>query len=380
MERVEGEHSRVEKKKIGILTFWGVPNYGAFAQAYALNKVISSMVPDSVVVDLAYLHPKHKALYFRKKSPQMTSLKQLITPSFYKQWISYLTNTKVEYPQFAIDWNSIPHVDLKNKTQLERYNCDIIVTGSDAIWEYSIPDFGDDVHLIGNRLNCTKLIAYAASFGDMNESDSFADFIPQGLNNYEMIAVRDQTSQNIIRKLMDGKTIDIVLDPSLLHDFKNDKEIPKTRYSNYILVYGNDFQDSLINDVRTYARANKLTLIGAGIAPGWCDICLREIGPKEWIGLFRDARMVVTCTFHGLMFSINFEKMVVFNQVDYVKNRSTYLLEQLGLSQLYNKDGESVLKKVLDFQWNYDEINANLDKMRENSMDYLRRGLRDEEH
>lgn len=374
------DNKGLQMKKIGILTFWGVPNYGAFAQAYALNKVISSMIPDSLVVDLAYLHPKHKELYFYKKMPQMTSPKQLITPSFYKQWINYLTNRKIEYPKFAIDWNSIPHVDLENEVQLENYSCDIIVTGSDAIWEYSISDFGDDAHLIGNRLNCFKLIAYAASFGDMDESNFFADFIPQGLNNYELIAVRDQTSKNIVRKLIGEKPIEIVLDPSLLYDFKNDKEIPGSIYSDYILVYGNDFPDNLINDVKAYAKQNQLILIGAGIAPEWCDICLSEIGPKEWIGLFRDARVVVTCTFHGLMFSINFEKKVIFNQVDYVKNRSEYLLESLGLSHLYTKDGEAILKKVLDFQWDYGDINAKLGKMREKSMAYLRRGLQDEEH
>lgn len=362
-------------EKIGILTFWGVPNYGAFAQAYALNKVVKKIMPNSKVVDLAYLHPQHTALYFHNRRPKLQSYKQLFSLSFYKQWVSYFINRKNEYQEFVVDWNSIPHVDIKDEKKLEKYKCDIIVTGSDAIWEYSIPEFGNDVHLIGNHLRCDKLISYAASFGDMNEDDFFADFVLKGLNKYDMISVRDFTSKQIIQKLVGEKKVDIVLDPSLLYDFRNDEEIPKAKYNNYVLVYGDNFSDKLIHDVKNYARENGLTIIGAGIAPEWCDICLREIGPKEWIGLFKDAEMVVTCTFHGLMFSINFEKKVVFNQVNYVKNRSEYLLKMLGLNQLYTENVDSILQNVLDFKWDYNEINIKLDEMREKSMAYLRKGL-----
>ncbi len=86
--------------------------------------------------------------------------------------------------------------------------------------------------------------------------------------------------------------------------------------------------------------------------------------------MFGDAEFVVTCTFHGLMFSINFEKKIVFNQVEYVKNRSTTLLQKLGIYDLY-KNGTN-LKSVLDYPWDYDEINKRLNKMRGDSLAFLR--------
>jgi len=46
---------------------------------------------------------------------------------------------------------------------LEETQWDIVITGSDAIWEYSIKEFGDGVHLIGNKIKCNKLVSYAAS-------------------------------------------------------------------------------------------------------------------------------------------------------------------------------------------------------------------------
>ena len=357
-------------KKIGILTFWGVPNYGAFAQAYALNKLLKKYYANYEVKHLAYLHKRHRDLYFKKRKPTLSSLKSILSFRFYKEYIKYFMDSKIRYPEFEQDWNSIDHICFADEKKLEKSNFDVIVTGSDAIWEYSIPEFGDDVHLIGNNLNCSRLVSYAASFGDMNPNDDFKSFIKNGLECYDAISVRDDNSKIIVDNILNRKCSEVVLDPTLVYDFKSDSDIPKSKYDNYILVYGNDFPKELIDSVIKYAKDNELTIIGAGLAPDWCDIKLTDIGPKAWIGMFKDAEFVVTCTFHGLMFSINFEKKIVFNQVEYVKNRSTTLLQGLGIYDLF-KDGAN-LKKSLNYSWNYAEINNKLNKMREKSLDFIR--------
>lgn len=355
--------------KIGILTFWGVPNYGAFAQAYALNKLLKRLFANSDIKHLAYLHPRHQNLYFRKKKPKITSYKSLLSPYYYMNLLIYYIWPRNKYPSFAKDWNSIEHVDLKNESELENYDCDVIITGSDAIWEYSIAEFGDDIHLIGNRLNCKKMISYAASFGNMNLEDDFKPFIRDGLEKYTEISVRDEVSKKIVKKLLQKDKAVLVLDPTLVWDFKNDENIPESPYSKYILVYGDDFPSELIKKVKSYAEKEKLTIVGAGIAPQWCDVRLNDIGPTAWIGLFKKADFVVTCTFHGLMFSINYEKKVIFNQVDYVKNRSTTLLEKLGLFDLYKKGPD--FESVLNYNWDYRQINSKLKEMRLESLKFI---------
>lgn len=361
-------------KKIGILTFWSVPNYGAFAQAYALNKVLKSIYKDSEVKHIAYLHPSHRNLYFKKRKPILGSLKHLLNPRFYLEWLRFIFNSEIRYPAFSKDWDSIDNDLIKNAKALESSFYDIIVTGSDAIWEYSVSEFGDDIHLVGNNLCCNKLVSYAASFGDMNIDDEFKNFVAEGLNKYDQISVRDHNSKVIVNKLTRREDVQIVLDPTLVWNFKLDKDIPESKYEKYILVYGNDFSEKLISDVKKFAQENCLTIIGAGIAPKWCDIRLTDIGPMEWIGLFKKAEFTVTCTFHGLMFSINFEKKVVFNQVEYVKNRSTTLLQALGLYDLY-KEGPD-LYKVLEYPWDYKKINDKLEAIREGSLRFAR-GIND---
>ena len=363
-------------KSIGILTFWGVPNYGAFAQAYALNKVVKHLQPDADVEHIAYLHPQHFSIYYRKPCPKFSSKKQLVSPRFYYNYAKWMLNHMIKYPEFEKDWDCIRHKSIKNESELEENHWDIIITGSDAIWEYSVPEFGNDIHLIGNNLNCDKLISYAASFGDMNENDVFFDFIKTGLKNYDCISVRDKMSSNIVNGLIRDTNISIVLDPTLLYDFKNDKDIPKSKYSHYILVYGTVFSERLVSEVKEYAKEHSLLIIGAGLVADWCDVKLSDIGPKEWIGLFQGANFVVTCTFHGLMFSVNYEKIVVFNQVQYVKNRSTYLLKELGLYSLY--ENEVSLKTVMEYTWDYKKINHKLEGMRDKSLSFLKRSLDNE--
>lgn len=355
--------------KIGILTFWGVPNYGAFAQAYALNKLLKQLYAKADVKHLAYLHPCHQNLYFRKKKPVVTSYKSLLSPYYYINLLVYYTRPRNKYPSFVKDWKSIEHVNLKSEIELENYDCDVIITGSDAIWEYSIAEFGDDVHLIGNRLKGKKIVSYAASFGNMNPEDYFKPFIKEGLEKYSAISVRDETSQIIVKKILQKDKAVFVLDPTLVWNFKADENIPESPYSKYILVYGNDFPNELVKKVKTYAMKEDLTIVGAGIAPQWCDVRLTDIGPKAWIGLFKKANFVVTCTFHGLMFSINYEKKVLFNQVEYVKNRSTALLDKIGLLNLYENGAD--LDTVLNYNWDYGQINSKLEKLRSESLKFI---------
>ena len=224
-------------KKIGILTFWGVPNYGAFAQAYALNKLLKNNYKDADVRHLAYLHPRHQELYFKKDRPVFSSKRQYLSVHHYIEIAKYLIDPVRRYPAFDKDCNSIPNIKLNSENELENCYQDAIVTGSDSIWEYSVPAFGDDIHLVGNNLNCSRLVSYAASFGDMNPDDNFAPFIKEGLNRYDAISVRDETSKTIVNNLLSKDTAKLVIDPTLVYDFKTDIEIPKSKYKKYILVY-----------------------------------------------------------------------------------------------------------------------------------------------
>ena len=82
-------------KRISILTFWGVANFGAWTQAYALNKVIQELSDNETVVEhIAYLEKSHSDMYYKKDIK--------------------LKNA------FEYSWDEISHTDVITEDELER--------------------------------------------------------------------------------------------------------------------------------------------------------------------------------------------------------------------------------------------------------------------
>lgn len=356
---------------IGILTYWSVPNYGAFVQAYALNKILKEYVyPSRDVKHIAYLNPKHYDLYYGKETVKRTTL-WIVNPLYYKRCItSFLKNRKKKWSNFNKELHYIPHTEVMLKKELEDSHFNIIITGSDAIWEFSIPDFGDDSLLIGNGLNCKKLLSFATSFGTMLPESIFPQFVEDGLKLYDKISVRDENSAKIVEKLIQKKP-PVVLDPTLIWDFCSDLNIPAPKYQDYILVYGTNFTKNQINDIKVYAKDNKIKIISIGFKNNWCDKSLDYISPLNWIGMFKNAHIIVTCTFHGLMFGINYKKKILFNKVSYVNNRSKWLLKELGLLELMDNQ-DLKLEQVLNYNWDYKKIDRIIKTYRLKALEYFK--------
>lgn len=330
-------------KKIGILTYWGVANYGAWTQAYALNKVLTNMYPACDVKHICYLEQSH--------------------------WDSYYENDKKGLNNFVYNWNDIPHTHQLSAKELEQEFFDVIVTGADSIWEEIFTGvISSDWHLIGKNLeNCKKIISYAPSSGVFDGNDGIPEQAIEGLNKYDSISVRDETTQAFVKKAI-GVEAPIVVDPALLWDFSLDKAVKKTCFNDYIAVYGVSWTPEFIENVKEYAKKNGLQLISIGFINDWCDINFRrnELRALEWIGMFASADCVVTSTFHGLMMGLNYKKTIKFCQVDYVKNRSQTLID---LCKIPNH--------AIDFETNidYNYINEKLDETRKKSLDWLKRAV-----
>lgn len=375
--------NKTSEHKVDILTFWGVPNYGAFAQAYALCKVIKQLHPNYKVEHIAYLDKAHYDAYYSRKKPVLridSSLFKLITyKNIYRYiinlWHYYFDRTN-KYEFFKGIWNVIDHCEIESKRELESANWDYIVTGSDCIWQFSTDMFGCDSHLIGKELNYNKIIAYACSFG--NQHGELPEFVFEQLNKYDAISVRDKFSKDITDKLLiDDKNVPVVLDPTLLYDFANDNNIIYHKRTGYILVYGSGFKKDTINEIKSYAKKEKLKLIGAGVgkAPRWCDEVFIEIDPFEWIGMFKNAEFIVTDTFHGMMFSLIYKKKFYFFQEPYVKNRSDTILKITGLDKLFLSNDFSI-NDMIGFNWDYAYIDKCLEKYKKRSICFLKEALK----
>lgn len=325
--------------KIGILTYWGVANYGAWAQAYALNRVVSKSFPQAEVEHVAYLERSHWEMYYAQDEKGLNN--------------------------FGYNWKDIHHSSTLTEKELEEYECDVLITGADSIWEeIVIGNINHDWHLIGCQMNrCRHIISYAPSSGTFEGIEYIPDEMIEGLKAYNAISVRDKITQNLVKKAIDIRPA-IVVDPVLLWDFKRDENVRKPLFDKYIAVYGCNWEIEFIENTKKFAKSRQLKLVSIGFVNDWCDISFKRIELRafEWVGMFSCAEYVVTSTFHGLMMGISFEKPIKFCQVDYVKNRSQTLCEVLKIPNHV---------ETYDSEINYVDMRGKLAEIRNESLRWL---------
>lgn len=357
-------------KQIGILTFWNVPNYGAYMQAYSLQKVISERYDNCNAFQISYLNKKHYDVYYSNINKQYP--KWYINPRFY---FGLLRNGKrkaevLKTKKFLEYYEMIPHAG----TDIKTLKLDYLILGSDIIWDYQVGFFGRDQFLFGIGVNAKKKISYAPSFGTVILGKNVPPYVCKGLGELDCISVRDEKSKNLVKEIS-GRESTVVLDPTLLWDFSKDKNIVKPPISApYIIVYGSFFTDELIEGAQKYCKENKLKLICLSSLDDdyeWCDLTINQehLNPFEWTGYFKHANAVMTCTYHGLMFGLLFKKRIIFNMTEFIMAKAESLIDCMELRDvLVNyKSFESKIK----WDWDYSRLGERLNKMREDSFDFL---------
>ncbi len=330
------------KKDIAILTYWGVPNYGAWTQAYALCAVINQK--------------------FKKPAKQIAYLEQ-------SHWERYYKNDPRALNCFFYGWEEIPHTRVYTEKELPDEKFDIVIIGADSIWSFERFTIRPDLHLLGAGIQAKHLYAYAPSCDMLSAQDITAEMV-NAWKRFDRITVRDTYSKKLMVQQVgiESDHIDVVLDPALLWDFTKDQNVKAPVFSGYIAVYGAGWSKDVIEQARTFATVQGLQMISLGFINTWCDIsiCRNELRPFEWLGFFSGASYVITSTFHGLMVGLNFQKQIFFDQIANVKNRSDTLIDALQIRKALMS---------FDMELDYRCIEQKMQSWQRQSMDCLKEML-----
>lgn len=358
--------------QIGILTNWGVPNYGTFLQAYAMQKVIQEMCPETMVNQIAYLNKQHYDMYYSLFDVKYRMF--IINPRTYINGFKKIHIRKLSLP-FQKYYERIPHTALLENGEKQ---FDLVVLGSDIMWAYTMAHNRDDVKLFGIGLGAERIISYAPSCGSAGRETEVPPYVASGLKNMAAISVRDEQSADFVQRIT-GSRPEVVLDPTFLWDFETDKNVVEPSITEeYLLVYGSFFSEELVNGAVNYAKQNALKIIcldSLGDKFDWCDriIRMKELSPFEWVGYFKKATMIMTCTFHGLMFSFILKKPVVFHPTKFVMDKVDDLIEKLDLKEVLIE--KQTFEEKRRFDWDYSLINQKLIPLRDASLRYLKEAL-----
>lgn len=370
-------------KKVGIITYHKITNYGSVLQAYALQRACELLGYSAEIID--YLYPNS----FQKAKPANIEPDCLLTPK--QKFIKYLYAPQIllhhkRIADFVKKYHRLTPVEYVSPEHLlkESPKYDIYVSGSDQLWNTHFSK-GDPSFLLHFAPTGAKKISYATSLGSSGFNNEYLTDFQKGLSEYSSISVREEAGISIVKSII-GKDAKVVLDPTLLlnstewNKVATPKRIEKKPYILcYFLNYTFDaypYVDILADHIQKLT-GYKLVMVGKPPKKfyGRNVRIIAEASPENFLALFRDAEMVLTTSFHGTAFSVNYGKpfiTVVDNKTK--DSRVVNFLKLFGLdNQKINMNDE--LSSLDKFHYSLDDLKNRLSYLREDSLSFLKKSL-----
>lgn len=354
------------KKKIGILTYQRAHNYGAILQCLALqsflkpNKDLEVSVIDYRPSFLDYYH----FFSWKRFTPfhPKTTLKEILF--FFRRYRRYKT-----FHRF-IESNLL--LDKEFCENLSEYNT--IVIGSDQLWNINNTNGLFDPMYWGafKNENTPKLITYAVSMGGCTNIDWK---IAKGyIQKFDAISVREQyLNDNLLQYT--GTFSQWVLDPTLLQDrdfwLKITQE--KTPKRPYLFYYQARNKPQALEYARKTAKRMNMDFIYCSahiMLPNSKEMI--DANPIDFLNILRNAEYVITSSFHGTVFCVQFHKefcSLLLNDGD--DGRSKSLLFSIGLEDHLTQ--LTTPAKLCNTDWT--SVDRTLEKQREESKNWLLNNL-----
>jgi nucleoside-diphosphate-sugar epimerase len=347
LTRADKYSKRIRYRKFdgAILTLTGYFNYGNMIQAYALQEFLRKSNYKFVTY---WSDPTH---------------------------VSGTRNDRFRNTAAFVD----RYIKRKPFDIMERFPAYIV--GSDQVWRNW--SYTDEIKGLGyyflNFLDNfdSKRVAYAASIGkaklrDADVSYEFERHVKPLVKKFDAVSMREKSGVDIVRKTWGIKAKHVV-DPTMLLTAKDyDKLIRQSIHRlnetkpifTYILAV-NSTKDKIINEV---SRVNEMDVERFNL---WEFDTLPAV--EQWLQGFRDAKVVVTDSFHGVVFSIiNSTDFIVIENDQGGLTRMTSLLEWFGLKDRLVSEKEADkfdVTKLQPIDWN--AVNDKREMLRKESAEWL---------
>lgn len=369
------------KKKIGLISYYKDPNYGTVYQAYALAKAITELGHQCEYIQYEPIYKTPVTLIRIKKfvkdvltrigvykypETEVSFLKSNEFRVFRKNFSSFVKNNiPVSKRLYFID-------DISNSTN----DYDLFVVGSDQTWS---PQMNSNPHTL-NYLSFVddgkKKRAYAPSIGTTHISAEYLDVLKHHLSTFEFLSCREYQNSYLLEKELQKK-VQYVMDPTLLLSASEWATIskPVKLPAKYILVYLLGTKKCILDFAADISKQTGLPLYFVASRPEYLtkENALVNLRPESMLYAIQKATCVITDSFHGTAFSVNFNtSFYCFAKRDggegvYDNDRIMDFLSVIGLQERFVIDGQQREYSSVNFS----EVNKILLNLRTVSQKYL---------
>ncbi|MDH8700984.1 hypothetical protein M2138_000322 [Dysgonomonadaceae bacterium PH5-43] len=371
-------------KKVGIISYHAVPNYGAVLQTFALYKTLENLGVKPYIINRqatkVYFGKRASFVrYYLLKTLPLSlfrKLNKLVLPKHVSNFYNKYLNS-VSKPFFSDE-------------SLCKYNFDLdyIIAGCDQIWNFHMAEEHSE-HLSFNfflnfikKPNIKKL-SYAASFGknywdnDINEETKY---IKDLINKFSHISVRETSGVKLCKEIFNVEAC-CVLDPTLLLDgdfYSSHLNIDDISYPKDGVVFFKFCQDpKFFESVKVLASNSEENFYIINSEEN-SEYYYNIQGPsfEEWLSAIKHSKLVVTDSFHGMAFAIIFRRpFVVLNWIPERIIRQLDLMDRLNIKNRF-ADYDLLINNFNEYlNMDYSTVEDYLKKEQDSSLCFLKKAL-----
>lgn len=361
--------------KVNVITRHFISNYGSLLQAIATQQAIEDLGHSCEIID--YIRDDE-----HYKNSELTQLKN--KPSWYNNPLKRFAYLLLRQPSSVIAGKAFEKAQKKHLNLTKRFtsidelrkenlNADVYITGSDQVWGPVIDGSYDNAYGL-SFINNVKKVSYAASFGRVDFNNEIEEYYKKLLAEYTYLTAREDSAVEIIKNF--GYDVEQSLDPTLLLD-KNywSKYVQPNKNGKYILIY------QIHNDSRLGEYAKKIAK-GKGIKLIRISASYHQIiregkfkynpSVEEFLTYIKNAECLITDSFHGTAFAINFNtNFVAVMPNSKTGSRNISILNLTGLKGRLLTDFDNL--ELADKKIDYNKVNEILDIERKKSLSILKK-------
>ena len=348
-------------KKTATITFHWATNYGAVLQSYALQQFLIKNGFETEIIDYVPLRIHIIQTLVNIKNKRFKEFRKERNISKFRK-------------------NELILSDKKYKNNKSLYKCgdkySAVICGSDQIWNPGFTLNAENKVTLSYYLNFlnknAKRIAYAVSFGIEKLPDEMEKVIYPEIKKFFAISVREESGKDILYNTY--KNVEVCLDPTFLiekEDYDkllNEKTFEKQKAFCYILHNNQKTAETVCEYVKK--------MYGEDYTP---NVLRPDFGIYEWLYKIKNSEVVITNSFHGVVFSIIFQKQFIAMPVENsaMNDRIFTLLNGLNLgSRILNEKNDEKINEIINDKIDYNEVMRLLNEYKAKSKEFLLNALR----
>lgn len=368
-------------KKVALISVHNDPNYGSALQAYALAYAIqregyeceylnytSVLAPNSIktIVKRAVKsvlcgtgilkEPETENSFWRTRE---FKLQRQLFKAFHDKRIPF--SSKVYDPDTI-------------KSANKDYDCFIV--GSDQTWSPYVTKSRHNINFLDFVEPGRIKASYAPSLGTCHLKDEYIDLLKEKTGGFNYLSCRERQNADLLSERF-GRKVEFVIDPTLLLDCDEWLKIsePVDMPEGYVLCYILGTKQCIADFAESLGEKESLPVFYIVSRPDYINKtnALRNVTPGQFITLVSKASYVITDSFHGSLFSINFQRQFyAFAKREITdktndNDRIRDILTVLGVSERLEDDYDSRQEPPVDYARYADRLR----ELKLSSMSYL---------